>query len=308
MSAITGPVGFVGLGAMGAPMATRLAAAGFELHLYDLDSDRVRALSEQLGATLATAPVDLGSCFVVITMLPDSRAVHQVVLGADGLIPHLGAGRIIVDMSSSAPAATIELAAACAECGVSLVDAPVSGGVRRAVDGTLAIMAGGDAADVDRVQPLLDVLGSNVFRTGPTGSGHALKALNNMLSAIGLAGAAEVLSVGIRFGLDPAVMIDVLNASSGRNNSTESKFVPFILSGTFDSGFALRLMVKDLLTALDLAHQTEVSVPLAAACTELSVAAQRSLGETADHTELAAFIAALNGGVPVGSHHKEPRR
>lgn len=137
--------------------------------------------------------------------------------------------------------------------GLNMVDAPVSGGVRRAVDGSLAIMIGGDPASVARVKPVLEALGRSIFETGPLGSGHAMKALNNFVSAAGLTAACEALAVGKKFGLDPEQMVDILNVSTGRNNSTENKMKPFILSGSYDGGFSLALMAKDLRVAADLA-------------------------------------------------------
>ena len=158
-----------------------------------------------------------------------------------------------------------------------MLDAPVSGGVPRAEAGTLSIMVGGDPAVIAGCRPVLQPMAEHIFETGPLGSGHALKALNNLVSAAGLIAAAEALLIGRRFGLDPNVMIDVLNASTGRNNSTENKFKQFVLSRSFASGFSLDLMVKDLTTALDLAHATGTPAPFSAACRELWAAAQAQL-------------------------------
>jgi 3-hydroxyisobutyrate dehydrogenase len=156
-------------------------------------------------------------------------------------------------------------------------------------------MVGADPAVFDSVRPLLDHLGTAITHVGAPGAGHAMKALNNLLSAIGLAAASEVLAVGRNFGLDPQVMLDVLNSSSGRNQATEAKMSRFVLSRAFDSGFALRLMVKDLRTALDLAHETGTPVPLGASCLEEWTAASRSLPADADHTAIAAYVEARAG-------------
>jgi 3-hydroxyisobutyrate dehydrogenase len=174
-----------------------------------------------------------------------------------------------------------------------VVDAPVSGGVKRALDGSLAIMLGGDAEVARRVMPLLAPLGGAIFRTGPLGSGHAMKALNNYVSAAGLAAAAEAVIVGSHFGLDPLVIVDVLNASTGRNNSTENKLKQQVLSGEFASGFALGLMAKDLHTAADIARHLGVAAPLAEACDRLWSAADAALGAGADHTEIFRYLTEL---------------
>ena len=189
-------------------------------------------------------------------------------------------------MSSSAPLGTRALGEKLTAAGVRFLDAPVSGGVKRAADGTLAIMVGGNAADIDEVEPILAPMGRSIFRTGPLGSGHAMKALNNYVSGAGLIAALDALRVGRAFGLDPAVMVDVLNASTGRNNSTENKLKQFVLSQSFASGFSLALMAKDIRTADELAAALEVPAPLAERTAALWDAAARALGPEADHTEV----------------------
>lgn len=288
---------FVGLGVMGTPMATRLADAGHDLVVYDVDRDRVAEVAAATGAAPATDPSSAaGDADVVLLMLPNSEIVEQVLL-TDGVLAALRPGSAVLDMSSSRPASTVELARRAAADGVAFVDAPVSGGRPRAVTGELAIMAGGEAEHVERVRPLLSCMGSSVVHTGPAGSGHAMKALNNLLSAIGLLGAAEVITTGARFGLDPRVMLDVLNSSTGRNHATEVKFARYVLSGAYDAGFALRLMVKDVRTALELAEQSGVAVPLATTAVRTAAKAMAELDDpAADHTELAKWVAS-NAGV-----------
>ncbi len=289
--------GLVGLGQMGAPMARNLARAGFTLALADLDRARAHALAAELGADTPANLRALGAtCDVVITMLPDGKAVRDAVLGESGLARGLAAGSVVIDMSSSSPVGTCELGAALAERGVALVDAPVSGGVRRAVDASLAIMTGGDPPVIERVRPLLAALGKTIFLTGPLGSGHAMKALNNYVSAAGFAAAIEAVLAGSRFGLDPATMVAVLNASTGRNNATENKLPQFVLRRDFSSGFSLGLMVKDLRTALELAHATATPVPLAETCLAAWAEAERELGGGADHTAAVRYWERLAGG------------
>lgn len=277
---------FVGLGAMGTPMATRLAGAGHELILCDLKESSARELAERLGAT----PVPLteaGPAATAILMLPDSRAVASVL---DRLLPKLPAGALVIDMGSSAPATTVRLAARAAELGLDYLDAPVSGGVARAQTGELSIMVGGAHSAVARARPLLAALGTGVTHVGPSGAGHAMKALNNLLSAVGLLAAAEVLAIGANFGLEPQTMLDVLNASTGGNHATRVKMTRFVLSRAFDSGFSLQLMVKDLRTALELASDTATPAPVSALCLQEWTAAGRALGRGADHTHIAAYV------------------
>jgi 3-hydroxyisobutyrate dehydrogenase len=284
---------FVGVGAMGRPMAARLAAAGAALRVADADPDRARTVAGDLGAPAvgpAGLPAAAATADDVVLMLPDSTVVEKVLVGPEGLLDDLRPGSRVVDMSSSRPASTVALAARAARADVALLDAPVSGGVARAVTGELSIMVGADEAAYADALPLLEPMGHDVTRVGPPGAGHAMKALNNLLSAIGLVGASEVLSVGKAFGLDPQVMLQVLNGSTGRNHATEVKMEKFVLSRAFDSGFSLQLMVKDLRTALDLAHETGTPVPIGASALEEWTAALRTLDPGADHTEVAAYV------------------
>lgn len=290
-------IGFIGLGNMGRPMAQRLAQAGFRLHLHDLDPARAEAFAAAYGGTVHPDPAALAAAVrVVFTMLPDGRAVREVVLGPRGLlavVPCLV--EIVVDCSSSEPSGTRELAAILEERGIMLVDAPVSGGVPRAEAGTLALMAGGDAVAIARLRPLFACLAGQLFETGPTGSGHAMKALNNMVSAVGLWVAAEMLLTGAKFGLDPATMVEVLNASTGRNNSTENKFRQHILSRGFASGFSLALMAKDLDAAAGLARRMQADAPLSRLCAALWQEARAALPEGADHTEIVRHLELRSG-------------
>jgi 3-hydroxyisobutyrate dehydrogenase len=187
------------------------------------------------------------------------------------------------------PDATRAIAARLEADGIAMIDAPVSGGVSRAKTGELAIMAGGDAGAIDRAQPALEAMGSSVIRTGSIGSAHAMKALNNLVSAGGFLIGIEALLIGQRFGLDPALMVDVLNVSTGMNNSTQKKFKQFVLSRKFDAGFGLDLMVKDLGIALGVASETDTTTPFSSLCLELWSAAQKTLGRGQDHTAVARF-------------------
>ncbi len=290
-------VGFVGLGNMGAPMARRLIRAGYKLVVADaLAATAEKFVAEPANAPSAersAGPEALGkACRVVITMLPDGKVVREVLLGANGIARHLGAGSVVVDMSSSSPVGTRELHADLAKLGIPLVDAPVSGGVKKAADGSLAIMAGGEPGPVERCKPLLEPMGK-VFVTGPSGTGHAMKSMNNFLSAANLAIAAEAVIAGQRFGLDPATMISIFNASTGRNTGTDSKFPNNVLPRTFDSGFALGLMAKDLRLALEVARSTEAPVGLLEACANIWAQAEKQLGGKADNTEVVKYLESL---------------
>lgn len=288
-------VGVVGLGAMGAPMARMLAAAGHRLALYDIDQTLASSLGRETGGGAAASLAALAAqCDLVITMLPNSQIVRNAVLGGEGsvgLVEELAKGAIIVDMSSSYPIATRDLGSELAAAGVTLLDAPVSGGVRKAAAGTLAIMLGGDdEAAINRATPVLQSMGT-VYRTGRLGSGHALKALNNYVSAAGLAAACEAVIVGQAFGLDPERMVDVINVSTGRNNSTENKLKPFILSGDYGkAGFALDLMAKDVRSAAELAEELGLPMDGLNAARSLWRDASTTLGKGADHTEIYRYL------------------
>lgn len=280
---------FLGLGNMGLPMATRLREAGFGVRSFD-PAEGARHAASAAGLEVSG---DLNAAVegadVILLMLPSSDVVESVV--ADQAVQSsLRAGVVVLDMSSSDPVRTRALAARVEETGADLVDAPVSGGVAGATAGTLTIMAGGVIEAVDRVEPLLTVLGT-LKRAGPVGSGHALKALNNLLSATHLLVSSEAILAGQRFGLDPEVILDVVNTSSGRSFSTEYKWPTFVLPENFDSGFALRLLVKDAAIAVELARTVGLPSRLGEAALELWRAAAEVLPADADHTEIARFAA-----------------
>jgi 3-hydroxyisobutyrate dehydrogenase len=294
-------IGFVGLGNMGAPMARRLAAAGFRLAVADANHEAVTRFADQ---TACERPADLESlgagCRAVITMLPNGRVVRTVLMQDHGVVAGLKPGSFVIDMSSSAPTGTLRLAQELERKDIALLDAPVSGGVKKAVDGTLAIMTGGEAGAVERCRPVLEAMGK-VFTTGGPGSGHAMKALNNYLSAASLSATAEAVIAGAAFGLDPKLMIDVLNASTGRSATTEFKYPTYVLPRTFDSGFALGLMAKDLRLALELAQATGAPSVLLEEVARLWADAEQKLGFRADHTEIVRYLESRAGAKPAQS-------
>ena len=266
-------VGFIGLGVMGKLMAANVAAAGFTLQSYD-----IKGTGNRKSAQDAARGAD-----VLITMLPDGDDVRDAVLEA---LPALRRGAVVVDMSSSEPAGTRALGKALAAKGIRMMDAPVSGARFKAKDGTLAIMVGGDRASFRKVLPLLQTMGTKIFYCGPLGAGHAVKALNNYLGAAGTLAGFEALLVAQRFGLDPKPMIEAINASTGRNSTTERKIPQDVLTGAFASGFKLALMTKDVGIAAGLARGLGLKTPFLAETLKHWKAAQKLLPRDADHTEI----------------------
>jgi 3-hydroxyisobutyrate dehydrogenase len=286
-------VAFFGLGRMGTPMTGRLLAAGYDVRGYDVDSSaRQRFAETSAAATPSTAAATVEGAAALVLMLPDSNAVRDA-LGSPGVLEALPPEGLVVDMGSSDPMQTRQLAGEVEGRGLAFVDAPVSGGVAGAEAGTLTIMVGGDAGAVARCRPLLEELGGNILHVGSTGAGHALKALNNLLSATHLLASVEALRVGRRFGLDPETMVAAINTSTGRSWSTEHKLPRFVIPERFDAGFALRLMNKDVQIALELAHATGTAVPLGDAAGALWQQAAETLPADADHTEIARWVEAL---------------
>lgn len=284
---MTPTIGWIGLGRMGLPMARRLLAGGHRVVAFDLSDAARAAFVEAGGAVGDNARAAAAGAATVITMLPDGAAVRSVLL--DGDKPAAGAmakDGLVIDMSSSAPMQTRALGEALEPLGLTLIDAPVSGGVAKAIDGTLAIMVGGKAAAVARARHLLETMGTAIFPTGGLGSGHAMKALNNYVSAAGLIAACEAVRVATAFGLDPERVVDILNASTGRNNSTENKLKQQVLSERFASGFGLALMTKDVAIAADLAATLELDAPLSGMVAAFAREALAALGPDSDHTEI----------------------
>lgn len=274
---------------MGFPMARRLLSAGFPVVGFDLSPQAAEAFAAGGGKAEATVSAAILGADCIITVLPNGRVVQNALFDETNPLDGAREGALLIEMSSSAPADTRTLHGRLTR-GVRLVDAPVSGGVKRAIEGTLAIMAGGDAANIDQAQPLFAAMASKVFRCGPVGAGHAMKAINNFVSGAGTIAAIEAVQLGEAFGLDPENLIDVLNASSGRNNATEVKMKQFVLSGTFGSGFALGLMAKDIRIAAQLSRDLGLDQPHLRQVADIWDDAVAKLGGELDHTRIAEYL------------------
>lgn len=284
-------IGFVGLGRMGFPMAGHLASAGYSVLPFDTDPEVVSRFSKQFGASMPDSLVTLGSnADVVITMLPSSPIVRNVILGDEGVAVGMSRGKIVVDMSTSSPHDTQALGEALAPRGIHVVDAPVSGGVVFAKDATLDVLTGGPRDLVDHLTPLLDVLGSKTFYCGALGSAHAMKAINNFVNASVLTTCLEALVIGRRFGIDLQTLLPSMeSATQGRNHPLQKKIYKQVLPREFASGMALELIAKDVKIAVDTAHNLGMIAPMAEATSAVWHEAAEKLGGQLDQTEISKF-------------------
>jgi 3-hydroxyisobutyrate dehydrogenase len=280
-------VGFVGIGNMGAPMSANIAKAGFSLVLFDGVAGVAERHASAIGAIAADTLAELGAeSDIVVTMLPTGKIVRDVLLAdSGGLAAALKPGALLIDMSSSDPVGTRELGVLLTGSGITFVDAPVSGAVPRARNGTLTIMLGSDdPAFAERAKPVLRSMGDRIFEVGGLGAGHATKALNNFVAAAGYAAAAEAVILSKRFGLDPATLIEVMNVSTGRNFSTENVFPSHVLEEEFATGFALGLLAKDVKIADDLAATLGGDLPIVRQTSLWWSKANEALGAGVDHS------------------------
>jgi len=288
-------LGFVGLGVMGRPMASHLAAAGHAMTLYDVVPGLAQSVAETLAeAHAATTPAELAArSDVVVAMVPNGAVVQSLVEGADGLLRGLRPGTLVLDTSSSEPWLTEATGRVLADAGVAMVDAPVSGAEWGAKAAELVFMCGGAAADIERVRPLLEVMGKAVFHLGPLGAGHAMKCLNNLVTSMNFIAVTEGLAIGKRYGLDPAAMVDVLDESTGMSWISRTHIRQRVLSRTFDDPFKLALMLKDIGIATQLARSVAVPAPLSALNQELWRAAAADAAPDASVSELARWVERL---------------
>jgi 3-hydroxyisobutyrate dehydrogenase-like beta-hydroxyacid dehydrogenase len=291
---MTGPIGFVGLGQMGRPMSRRLRAAGYGLIVHDMRAAALDALVAE-GAEAVGSPAEVAAkAEVVLVSLPTPEVVRDVALGSDGLTRG-GSLKTYVDLSTTGQSVAVEVATALGARGIATLDAPVSGGVRGAIAGTLAVMVAGPAPVVERVRPLLEVFG-RVFQVGEhAGLGQLMKLANNFLSATAIAATAEAVTLGVKGGLDPATMLAVINASTGRNTASEDKFPRQILTGRYSAGFTTGLLTKDLGLCAAAAEALGVPMPVAAEVYAQWQRAVAELGADADITRIASLVAGAAG-------------
>ena len=289
-------IGFIGLGVMGTPMARHLAKAGHRLTLMDLDATLALVLARDLGATAVATPADVARASdVIITMLPDGRVVQQVVLGEQGVLQGVQPGALLLDTSSAEPWLTEATGAALAEHGAGMVDAPVSGAAWGAAEATLVFMVGGATDDVERIRPLLALMGRSVHHLGGLGSGHAMKCLNNCITAMTFAATSEALVAGKRYGLDPEAMVDVLNESTGGSWISQTHYHQRVFNRAFSDPFKLGLMLKDVGIALQLAKDTSSPMPMAGLGQQLWRMADHAAGPGASVSELVRWFERLSG-------------
>ena len=279
-------VGFIGLGTMGSHMAGHLARAGYRVIAFDIDAERRRQFGETFGSTVPEGPGDLHEATVILTMVPTGAVVRQALNegGDQSLQNRLKPGTLVIDTTSSPPASTRELGATLKEKGIHLIDAPVSGGNVGARNADLVFMMGGDDQEaIERASAVLSHLGNRIFKLGPLGAGHTMKAMNNYVSAAGYIAACEAVVIGEKYGLDRTAIIDVLNVSTGRNFATETS-MKRILADDFSRNFALDLFTKDLKIAADLGDQKKVKAPLTHLVHDRMNEARDAIGGHGDHT------------------------
>jgi len=287
-------IAFVGLGLMGVPMAKNLLKAGYQVVGFDLNKEVAAKFSDDKGFQFVTSPEQaIQNANVTILMLPDSSIIDAVLWGSNGtagIASKLSKNSYLIDMSSSSPISSKENNKKLDQIDVKFIDAPVSGGVKKAIDGSLAIIVGGTKEHFEEVLALLESMGKSIVYVGDAGAAHAVKALNNYVSAAGLIAVSEALNAANKFGLDPHVVNKVLNASTGRNNTTENKVENFMLNDAFNSGFSLALMRKDVQIALDFIEGMNCYANLAKQCVITATEANEMLGKEADHTAMYDYV------------------
>lgn len=271
-------------------MSRRLLQAGYNLVAFDVDQQALER-AQDLGAQAAGSPQEVArQCRTVITIVPNSNIVEQVVLGPEGLLQGAQEGDVLMEMTTAYPMSTLKVAERLRQRGVNMIDAPVSGGVVGAEAGTLSIMVGGEAQLVERVRPLLEAMGKNIFHMGPVGAGHAMKAVNNVLSACSMAATSEAVALAVKVGLDAKKVVDVLQVSTGRSYATEWKFPRFVLPRRFDDGFTIELFNKDLDICTRMARELGVPMFMAHTVQQLFSFAQAKGMGPEGHTAIAKLI------------------
>ena len=289
-------VAFLGLGAIGTPMARHLVGPEFSLAVWNRTAQKAAAFASEFGVRHAATPADAArGTDVVITCLPTSRDVESLLDGPDGLLAGMAKGTVLIDCTSGDPTLSRAIAARLAAHGIAFLDAPVSGGVAGAEIGTLTVQVGGDEAVLARVLPVIDAFGEKIVHCGPAGSAHALKAVNNAMLAVHIWSLAEGMVTLKKAGVKPSVALDVINASSGRSNTSMNLFPARVLTRAWPRTFRLALLDKDIGIAAQVAREHKVPSPLLQLTAELFSAAHRELGEEADHVEAAKVVERMAG-------------
>ena len=288
-------LGFIGIGVMGRPMAMHLANAGYYVTIFDVSRARMEeVVSDQPALMMAGTPYEVAKVSdVVFTMLPSGMYVQEVALGKHGLIEGFSPGSLLVDTSSSEVWLTKQTAARLKEIDVDMIDAAVSGAEPGAIAGDLVFMVGGESNSISRATPMLNAMGKQIFHLGPLGAGHTMKCLNNMVTAMTFMATTEALTVGKQLGLDPNVMTDVLNVSTGKSWISQTQIKQRITSRKFDDAFKLELMVKDIGIAMRLADEIRLPVPLSALGYHLWKAAGNQAGQGASISEMVRCVESM---------------
>lgn len=281
-------IGFIGLGIMGKPMVKNLLSAGHEVVAYDLIKENVDEVV-RAGAKAGTSAKSIaGECELIITMLPNSPHVKEVIMGENGILAGAGEGTVIVDMSSISPGASQEIYKVCRQQGVKMLDAPVSGGEPKAVDGTLSIMVGGEKEVFDSVFDILMIMGASVVYCGDTGAGNTTKLANQIIVALNIAAVSEAFMLAKKAAVDPQLVFDAIKGGLAGSTVMNAK-VPMILNRDFEPGFKIDLHIKDLNNALETGHQVGAPLPMTAAVMEmLQVLSADGFGQD-DHSAVAKF-------------------
>ncbi len=289
-----GKTGFIGLGIMGKPMAKNLIKAGYDLVVYDIVSEAVEELKKEGAAPANSIAQVARESDVIVTMLPNSPHVKEVVLGEGGVLENAKAGTIIVDMSSISPIVSKEIESECASRGVVLLDAPVSGGEPKAIDGTLAIMVGGEEKAFDKVKEMLLKMGSSAVHVGGIGSGNVTKLANQIIVALNIAAMSEAMVLATKCGVDPERVYDAIRGGLAGSTVLDAK-MPMVLNGNFKPGFRIELHIKDLQNALDAAHAVGSPIPLTAEVMEMMQALKVAGKQKNDHSGLVEYFEGIAG-------------
>jgi 3-hydroxyisobutyrate dehydrogenase len=289
-------VSFLGLGAIGEPMARHLTRDGFDLIVWNRTITKAERFADDGTAAVARTPAEAArGADVILTCLPSSKEVEGLLDGPDGLLAGLARGATLIDCTSGDPATSRSIAERLQSIGVAFIDAPVSGGVKGAMAGTLTVMCGGDPDVIQRAMPVLEAFGKKIVHCGNVGTGHAVKAMNQALLAIHIWSAGEALASLAKLGVNTHLALDVINGSSGRSNASENLFPERVIGRAFPRTFRLALLDKDVAIAADIAREEGIQAPFVDLASRLFSEAHAELGEEADHVEAVKIIEKRSG-------------